>query len=130
MYGISPNDNFDFLVGTWMTTASFGTVSLSLSFDDPTVDLVKDPKAISTISCVVEADIEIITPIRGSRSAENARSLANDIVIILGHTITDVRTTERTLSLIFDNDYTLILHDSEEQYESFNIRYGDRTIVV
>jgi hypothetical protein len=129
MYGISPDDNFDFLIGTWLTTASFGTSTLLLIFDDPRVNIVNDPKANSTIRISIGHDIEIITPILGSRSAENARSLANDIVTILGHTITGIKTTERTLSLIFDNEYTLVLHDDED-YDAFAIDYGDRTIVV
>ena len=65
---------------------------------------------------------------QGSKCKRKSLSQRN-IVTILGHTITGIKTTERTLSLIFDNEYTLVLHDDED-YDAFAIDYGDRTIVV
>jgi hypothetical protein len=126
VFGIPPDENFDFLTGKLLQQMCFGENELVLHFDDPTVD----PRVVRKIMCIIEADIEIITHIRGRRLAEDARSLASDLVNLLGKHVIDVRTTPRALSLIFDNEYTLVLHDSEERYESFNIRYGDRTIVV
>ncbi|MEN4473138.1 hypothetical protein [Mycolicibacterium cosmeticum] len=129
MFGISPDENFDFLIGKLLQQICFGENELVLRFDDPTIDLtvVSD---VPQIVCVIEADIEVITHARGSRLAESALSLAADLVNLLGKHILDVETRPRALSLKFDNEYTLVLHDSEEHYESFNIQYGERTIVV
>lgn len=129
MYGISAADDFGFLAGKLLQQMCFGENELVLHFNDPAIDptIVHD---VPRITCVIEADIEIITQIRGSRLAESALSLADDLVNLIGKRIVEIKTTDRALSLIFDNEYTLVLHDSEERYESFNIRYGDRMIVV
>jgi hypothetical protein len=129
MFGISADEDFDFLVGKLLQQMCFGENELVLRFDDPTIDL-KVVSDVPQIVCVIESNIEIITQVRGSRLAESALSLAGDLVNLLGKRILGVETKPRTLSLKFDNEYTLVLHDSEEHYESFNIRYGDRTIVV
>lgn len=129
MFGISPDENFDFLVGKLLQQMCFGENEIVLHFDDPEVDLVEFPNA-PKIMCIVEADIEIVTRLRGRRRAEDARSLAGDLVDLLGKRIIGTSFAHRSLSLVFDNEYTLVLHDSEEHYESFNIRYGDRVIVV
>jgi len=129
MFGISPDENFDFFAGKLLEQMCFGEHQLVLHFDDPAVDLTVVPNA-PKIMCIVEADIEIITRLRGRRRAEDARSLAGDLVDFLGKRIIETSFTPRALSLVFDNEYTLVLHDSEERYESFNIRYGDRVIVV
>lgn len=129
MFGISADEDFDFLVGKLLQQMCFGENELVLRFDDPTIDL-KVVSDVPQIVCVIESNIEIITQVRGSRLAESALSLAGDLVNLLGKRILGVETKPRTLSLKFDNEYTLVLHDSEEHYESFNIRYGDGTIVV
>ncbi|MCV7358800.1 hypothetical protein [Mycolicibacterium fluoranthenivorans] len=118
MYGISPEENFDFLDRKLLQQMCFGENELILRFDDP------------TISIVIMADIEIVTHIRGRRLAEDPRSLASDLVDFLGKTITDIKSTQRALFLVFDDEYTLILHDSDENYECFTIKNGDRIIVV
>lgn len=129
MFGISPDENFDFLNGKLLEQMCFGEHQVVLHFDDPAVDPTVVPDA-PKIMCVVEADIEIITRMRGRMLAEDARSLAGDLVNLLGKRIAGISFTHRSLSLTFDNEYTLVLHDSEERYESFNIQYGDRVIVV
>ncbi len=118
VYGISPEENFDFLDRKLLQQMCFGENELILRFDDP------------TISIVIMADIEIVTHIRGRRLAEDPRSLASDLVDFLGKTITDIKSTQRALFLVFDDEYTLILHDSDENYECFTIKNGDRIIVV
>lgn len=118
VYGISPDESFDFLDRKLLQQLCFGENELILHFDDP------------TISIVVMADIEIVSRVRGRRLAEDPRSLASDVVNFLGKTITDIKSTQRALFLVFDDEYTLILHDSDEHYECFTIKHGDRIIVV
>jgi hypothetical protein len=66
------------------------------------------------------------------RTYERAPESASAISRLLGETVRAVeRLDSQTLRLAFEEGTTLDLHDSNApQYESFQITFGDRTIVV
>lgn len=119
MYGVDKSISFQFLVGKELLQLCIGLYQLLLNFNENIV--------IST-ECVLRL-INIDGSVTEIRSG--VPSLSKHLTCLLGSTIENVVCEhDRELTLVFSNDYKLVILDSNEDEESFTITTPNQEVVV
>ena len=124
MYGLPPDVDLSFFVDTQVTLVSFGWHFVGVEF----IGNPYDPH--SSIS--IEGAYSLQLP-EGDKHTwhDNLRQGAAYLVAIVALRVASaVGTPNGTLTLTFKGGGVLEVHDSEKHYESYQIRYGDKIIVV
>jgi hypothetical protein len=118
MYGLPKNIDLRFLIGKELLSISVAPNEVILRFDDYlTINI--------TSECDYQPSVGEILRI------ENYPASASLICRLLCSTITEVKGDEDgTLSVKFSNGDMLTICDDSKQYESYQIKHGDKLIVV
>ena len=118
MYGLPKNTDLSFLLGKELQSVSIARHSLVINFDD-------DERITITSECTYQ-------PNKGDTvQFENYPASASLICKLLGSSIVGARGAEDgSLALEFSNGDTFRIHDDSIQYESYQIKFGSRLIVV
>jgi hypothetical protein len=113
MYGLPKNFDGSFLVGRTCELVCFSQNQVCLHFGDKITITIESAFSYKTIQVI---DV----PVHKSNLME-----------LLGASVSGVQgDKDGTLSLFFDNGQTLKVYDTSKQFESYNIAYGDKVIIV
>jgi hypothetical protein len=118
MYGLPKHVDLRFLIGKELLSISVAPNEVILRFDDYlTINI--------TSECNYQPSVGEIIRI------ENYPASASLICRLLCSSITEVKGEEDgTLVLQFSNGDTLTIFDDSKQYESYQIKHGDKLIIV
>jgi hypothetical protein len=118
MYPLPPEHDLQFLIGTTVMQVCVGSNEAILHFHE-------------NVSITIEAEPALIDAAGESTDFESWPHAASKVVALLNQEVVRAaRLDGRTLELRFRNGVRLRLHDRSNEYESFQIRHGDRLIVV
>jgi hypothetical protein len=117
MYGLPENFDASFFVGQTLEMVSFNANQLYLHFSGKITITVESTFSYQSGN-TQPATIRV--PVKQS-----------NLMQLLEHTVSKASGDRNgTLTLVFDNDDLLQCFDSSKSYESYQIKYGNRTIVV
>jgi hypothetical protein len=118
MYGLPKNIELGFLLKKELQSVSFGLHEVILCFDDYL-------KITVTSECSYQLKAGEIIEI------DSYIASASLICALISHSIVEARGDEDgTLILQFSNGDKFTIFDDSEQYESYQIKHGDKLIVV
>ena len=118
MYGIPVGETFASIEGRVLAQLCFGRHELILNFDDG-------------LSTTVEGALGITLAGAAESVVDDALDIASVLVDLISATVTAIEVNDpRSFSMGFAQGHIVRLVDSSERYESFQVRHGDRLIVV
>ena|SRR6266851_6360151 len=118
MYGLPVDFNSEFLVGRVLEQVCFNENQISLRFDADVGITIEGAYAYQD------------TPLAEDAPTMHAPASSSRLMQLLGHSVSRAEgTPEGTLSLFFENGHALRCFDTPG-YESYQIRLGDRVIIV
>ena len=119
MYGIDQTQSFDFMKKKELEQVCIGQYQVILHFTD---DLSISADCLMRLSGPDGTSVDIY--------GDNC-SLSRNTTCLLGSSIVSVNSVDKEeLSILFSNDYTLSIIDSNKKYESFSIVINDDWIIV
>jgi hypothetical protein len=117
MYGLPPETDLAFLVGSRLEQVAIGENEIIFRFE-------------LSVSINVQGDFSI-GPEGSEVDFESSRAAADRAAALLSHVVAEEsHTLAGDLVLKFDNGILLTIRDSSKQYESYEIRRGDETWIV
>ena len=118
MYGIPVGETFAFIEGRVLEQLCFGRHELILNFDDG-------------LSITVEGALGITLAGAGESVVDDAVDIASVLVGLISDRVAAIEVNDpRSFSMGFAQGLMVRLIDSSDRYESFQVRHGDRLIVV
>ncbi|WP_157428675.1 hypothetical protein [Agromyces salentinus] len=118
MYGIPAGESFAFVEGHVLEQLCFGRDVLILKFD-------------GNVSITVEGALGITPPAADESIVDDARDIVSVLVGLIADTVLAAEVNDaRSFSMTFSLCHIVRLIDSSERYESFQVRDGERLIVV
>jgi hypothetical protein len=118
MYGIINNLDWSFLIGKELLQICISLYQLSLRFN-------------GDVSINIECEFEHVSLAANSLPAAKLSGTAVTLVSLLGARITAVsKQGVKTLGIEFSNGEMLMIHDSNDSYESFSINAPGKEIVI
>ena len=116
MYGLPVDFDASAFVGHAMVQVTFTQNTVGLSFDG-------------------DIEITLLSSFRlRNASGEESQTVpvgSSTIMLLLGVTVRSAEARkDGTLTLVFDDESTLVLPDDSKQYESYHLRIGTREIYV
>jgi hypothetical protein len=118
VYGLPPETDLDFLAGTQLIQVCVGENETILQFGPG-------------MSIMVASAVHLIEPGGTDVDLSDAREVGSRLLPLLGdHIAAAMAIPPGTLRLCWSSGSILEIIDSWDRFESYTIRYGDRTIVV
>ncbi len=118
MHGLPMNIDLCFIEVKKLEQVCIGEHQIILNFED-------------ALSISIETAIHVHESDNNLRTFELLRDSAQSLCSLLGLCVQRaVGSPDGTLSLEFENGTRLVVYDDNENYESYQIRFGDKLIVV
>ena len=119
MYGLPKNVDLTFLLRKKILQVCIGFNEIIFHFDEDRVSICIQS------TCAYQSEDGTVVQI------ENYPISASTLCKVLGEPIIQVHGEESgALKLKFSNGSTLTIYDDDKQYESYQIKHGDKVIVV
>ncbi len=119
MYGLPSDIDLSFFCGTTLSEVRVTTNDMILTLDEGDVELH------------IESPIRCAYPDGMDRRYDSLPEAASTVAILLAQTVVSAEgDTDGTLNLGFSGGGHLYVYDDSDHYESYNISYGEGTIVV
>jgi uncharacterized protein DUF6188 len=120
VYGFPEDTDLSAFVGCELELVSIGLYQVNLNFD-----------GLRKIGITIEGDYAVSGPGAAQNRYSAAPEGAAGLVGLLGSRVTDVQVADHgTTTVQFVGGAAIMIYDSEEHYESYQIYIGDRLIVV
>jgi hypothetical protein len=117
MYGLDQSVNLDFLIGRELLLVCVGKYQVILNFHEDT-------------SITLACDCQVIPPLTDRVPAASLPAVIN-VLSLLGAKITSAKNIGNgDLALGFSEGVTLMIYDSDEHYESYDITDKNHHIIV
>lgn len=123
MNGLPLNIDLSFFIGSEVSSISFGEHILIFSFQ------AQNQKDI--ISMTIESSVTLMLSDGQQYRWEDFREGGSYLVKLIGDTVTKVESNVNgTLKIYFQSANMLEIYDDSKHYESYQIKYADKIIVV
>ncbi|UQX89255.1 DUF6188 family protein [Jatrophihabitans telluris] len=120
MYGLPEDTDLSAFVGCKLELVSISLHQVNLNFD-----------GLRKIGITIEGDYAVSGPDVARDRYSAAPEGATGLVGLLGSRVSDVQVVDHgTTTVHFVGGAAIMIYDSEEHYESYQIYIGDRLIVV
>ena len=120
VHGLAVDTDLSPFVGCLLEVVSVGQYQVNLGFD-----------GLRKIGITIEGDFAVALAGRAATMYSSAPEGAADLASLLGSEVSDASVIEPgTTSIRFANGATITAFDSQAHYESYQIYFGERLIVV